>query len=171
MPAFKTIITEEKIQKRIAELAEKINEAYAGKTLDIIYFTSSSSMFCADLIRQLRIETRIHPLGFSNYPKANVSGEVRITLDVAEPLQSRHVLVLEGIVVSGRTPRFILDLIQLRQPESLVMCALGVKPEQLSVSLPLKYIAFELGSEILVGYGIGSGQAKALSDLSIEVQA
>jgi hypoxanthine phosphoribosyltransferase len=75
------------------------------------------------------------------------------------------VLVVEGIVISGRTPRYVLDILTLRQPASLAMCALGMKPAQLSVELPLKYVAFELGPEIAVGYGVGSGLEKTLPHL------
>lgn len=159
------IIPEQQIQQRIDELAKQISVDYEGKTLDVVCLINSASLFCADLVRKLTIPAQMHFLGFSNYPKGTPSGEVRITQDINEPLFSRHVLVVEGIVVSGRTPRYILDLINLRQPESLTMCALGVKPAHLSVDLPLKYVAFELGSEIAVGYGIGSGPQKVLGSL------
>ena len=168
---LKTIIDAQQIEQRISVLAEEINESYRGKVLDIVYFVNSASMFCADLIRQLHIETRVHPMSFKSYPTGNRSGEVCITLDVSEPLQGCHVLVLEGIIVSGKTPRFILDVIQARQPETLAMAALGVKPKQLTASLPLKYIGFELGSEILTGYGIGAPSDKQTSALVTSVDA
>ena len=162
---MRELIPEQQIQQRVGELAKQISTDYEGKTLDVICLINSASLFCADLVRQLTIPTRLHFLGFSSYPTASLSGEVRITQDINEPLFGRHVLVVEGIIVSGRTPRYVLDLIGLRQPESLSMCALGVKPAQLSVDLPLKYIAFELGSEIAMGYGIGSGTQKVLRSL------
>lgn len=159
------VIPQEQIQQRVDELAKQISIDYEGKILDVVCLMNSASLFCADLVRKLTIQTQLHFLGFSNYTKGTPSGEVRITQDINEPLFNRHVLVIEGIVVSGRTPRYILDLINLRQPESLAMCALGVKPAHLSVDLPLNYVAFELGSEIAVGYGIGSGPQKVLSSL------
>lgn len=162
---MKELISQEQIQQRVSELASQISKDYAGLTLDIVCLINSASLFCADLIQQLTIPARLHFLAFSSYPNGNNSGEVRLTLDVNEPLFERHVLVIEAIVVSGRTPRYVLDLLALRQPASLGMCALGVKPAQLSVDLPLKYVAFELGAEVAVGYGIGSGTEKLLPSL------
>lgn len=163
------LVPEEKIQQRVDELAKLISADYEGKTLDVICLINSASLFCADLVRKLSIPTRLHFLGFSSYSKGTHSGEVRITQDINEPMFARHVLVVEGIVVSGRTPRYVLDLIDLRQPQSLAMCALGVKPAQLCVDLPLKYVAFDLGSEIAIGYGVGSGPAKVLGSLVEEI--
>ena len=162
------IATKEQLNQRVCDLAAQISEDYAGKTLDVVCLINSSSVFCADLVRHLTINTRLHFFGFSSYSNANPSGEVRVTLDVNEPLYDRHVLVVEGIVVSGRTPRYVMDAMALRQPASLVMCALGVKAAQLSVSLPLKYIGFELGSEIAVGYGVGAADEKVLSSLVVK---
>jgi hypoxanthine phosphoribosyltransferase len=162
---MRELISEQQIQQRVDELAKQISADYEGNTLDVVCLINSASLFCADLVRKLTIPTRLHFLGFSSYSNGTRSGEVRITQDINEPLFSRHILVIEGIVVSGRTPRYVLDLIGLRQPESLTMCALGIKPSQLAVDLPLKYVAFELGSEVAVGYGIGSGLEKVLGSL------
>ncbi len=156
------IATEEQITQRVKEQAAKINSDYAEKTLDVICLINSALFFSVDLVRQLTIPIRFHLLGFANYPQGNETGEIRITLDVSESLFGCHILVVEGIVVSGRTPRYILDLLSHRKPASLAMCTLGIKPAQLSEKLPLSYVAFELGNEIAVGYGVGSGVEKTL---------
>ena len=163
--AMKVLKTEQQIQERVKQLAKQISADYAGKTLDVVCLINSASIFCADLVRQLTVPTRLHFLGFTSYANGNVSGEVRLTQDINEPLFDRQVLVVEGIVVSGRTPRYILDFINLRQPQSLVMCALGMKPDQLTVDIPLKYVAFELGHEMAIGYGVGSGPEKISTSL------
>ncbi|MDP1604389.1 MAG: phosphoribosyltransferase family protein [Legionella sp.] len=159
------LVNQEQIRERVSQLAQQISTDYAGLTLDVICLINSASMFSADLVRELSIPARLHFLGFNSYPNGNASGEVRITHDVNEPLFERHVLVIEGIVVSGRTPRFVLDMLSLRKPASLALCALGVKASQLAVDLPLKYTAFELGAEIATGYGVGSGTEKVLMSL------
>lgn len=148
------------IQQRIGDLAHQINTDYAGLTLDVVCLVNSASFFCTDLVRQLTIPARLHFLAFTSYASGNVTGEVRITQDVSEPLFARHVLVVEAIVVSGRTPRYVLDMLNLRQPASIALCALGVKPAQLTVDLPLRYVAFELSTEVAVGFGVGSGLQK-----------
>ncbi|MAD13180.1 MAG: hypoxanthine phosphoribosyltransferase [Flavobacteriaceae bacterium] len=156
------IISKEKIISRIKTLANQINSDYAGKTLDLVCLVNSAQFFTSDLVKHLTIPTRLHYLGFNSYLKGNETGEVRLTSDIQEPLFGRDVLVIEAIVVSGRTPKYIMDLIKNRKPNSLNLCALGSKPHLLSEKLPLRYIAFELGKEILVGYGIGSGPEKTL---------
>ena len=128
----------------------------------MICLVNSALFFTVDLVRQLTIPTKLHFFGFTNYQEGNESGEIRLALDVQEPLFDRHILVIEGIVVSGRTPRFIIDLLRNRRPASIALCALGSKPHLLSENLPLNYVAFELGQEIAIGYGVGSGPEKTL---------
>lgn len=149
------------IEARVAGLARVITADYAGRELDVVCLINGASTFCADLVRQIGVPVRQHALGFSSYSGAPQSGEVRITLDVAEPLQDRHVLVVEGIVVSGRTPRYVIEVLRLRRPASLVLCALGWKPKALAVELDVHYAAFEFGDEIVAGYGVGKGSERA----------
>jgi hypoxanthine phosphoribosyltransferase len=159
---FNIIVTKEQIDQRVTQLAEQISSDYEGKTLDVICLVNSAMMFTADLVRQLTIPTRLHVFGFTSYPQGNETGEIRVTLDVPEPLFDRHVLVVEGIVISGRTPRFVRDLISNRAPASIAFCALGTKPHLLTERLTVEYVGFELGREIMVGYGVGSGPVKTL---------
>ena len=104
-------------------------------------------------------------MAFSSYEGASEVGEVKITLDVNEPLFERHVLVLEGVIVTGRTPFYILNLIGLRRPASLEICSVAHKPNHLSVPLNIKYSLFSFNKEWVVGYGIGDGPEKAASHL------
>ena len=155
----------DEIQQRVQAIARQINSDSAGRELDIVYLVNGASVFCADLVRHLTVPVRIHPFGFTSYANPSPSGEVRITLDIVEPLQGRHVLMVEGIVVSGRTPKYVATLLQLRQPISFAICALGVKRKALAVDLPIKYVGFEFGPEIVIGYGVGEGSEKALPHL------
>lgn len=156
-----TLVSEEEIRRRIDDLAREISADYAGRSIDVVCLINGGNMFCADLVRRLTIPARLHLLGFSSYSQGNDTGEIRVTLDVNEPLHGRHVLVVEGIIVSGRTPRFVMDMLRLRQPASLELCALGTKRARLSVDLSVKYCAFEFGEEMVVGYGVGSGLEKS----------
>jgi hypoxanthine phosphoribosyltransferase len=156
----------EEIAQRVDAIAQQISRDYAGRSLDVVYMVNGASMLCADLTRRLDVLAQLHPLGFSSYPAASPSGEVRLTLDVAKPLHGRHVLLVEGIIVSGRTPRYVSDLLRLRQPASLSLCALGIKPRALAVELPVAYPLFEFGDEIVVGYGVGDEADKALPYLA-----
>lgn len=154
------------IAARIDVLAGQISTDYDGRTVDIVYMLNGASAFCADLLRRLTVPVRVHPFGFSSYPGGGGNGEVRITLDTSEPLQGRHVLVVEGIVVTGRTPRYLMELLRVREPVSLALCALGVKRASIAVSLNVDYAAFDFDDELVVGYGIGDGSEKALPFLA-----
>ena len=167
----RTLHTADVIGARISDLARRISSDYAGRQLDVVCLLNGASVFASDLIRRLDLPTRLHQIGFTSYADAPKSGEVRITLDVAEPLQDKYVLVVEGIVVSGRTPRYLLDLLRLRKPASLELCALGKKPRMMAVDLPVKYSLFEFGEEMVAGYGIGKGEERAsphLLDMAVK---
>ena len=100
-------------------------------------------------------------MAFDPYPNSPASGEVRLTLDLTEPLQDRHVLVTEGIIISGRTPLYMINQLLLRQPASIELCTIGMKPKQLAVDLSVKYKIFDFNKEWVVGYGIGHGPEKS----------
>lgn len=160
------LYSEEQVKFRIKELADQINLDYKGSSLSIVYMLNGASIFAAELIKHLNIDIQLYPFGFSSYQPAPSSGEVKITLDVPDALQGRNVLILEGIIVSGRTPNYVMQMIALRNPSSIEMCAIGVKPEKLSVDLKVKYSGFNFGSEIVVGFGVGESSEKKLSYLA-----
>lgn len=166
MSDLKVIVAEDRVQARVRELAAQIAQDYQDRQLDVVCLINGGSTFCADLVRHVSVPMRQHYLGFSSYAKGNSSGEVRLTLDVTEPLQGRHLLIVEGIVVSGRTPLYVMDMLRLRQPASIELCALGIKRQMLAVDLAVRYAAFELGAEIAVGYGVGDGPHRVLPFLA-----
>lgn len=158
------IITSEKdVLQKVELLALTISNDYKDREIDIICLINSASFFCADVARKITVPIRMHFLGFSSYSTANDSGEVKITHDIQEPLYNRHILIFEGIVVSGRTPKFIYEYLKLRKPASIEYCAVGIKPKSLSVDLSIRYHAFEFEPDQIVGgYGIGKGVEKSL---------
>jgi hypoxanthine phosphoribosyltransferase len=157
------LISESEISKRTDDIAKAISEEYSGKEVDFICLINSASFFYVDIVRKMTIPVKIHFLGFSSYNSSNDTGEIRITHDIQEPLNNKHVIIFEGIVVSGRTPKYVFDYIKLRKPTSLEYCAVGVKPAALAVDLKVKYYGFEFEPDIIVGgYGIGKGIEKGL---------
>jgi hypoxanthine phosphoribosyltransferase len=162
---MKVLVDEEKLRARVAELGAQITRDYEGREIDIVCLINGAGMFCQDLVRAIRRPVRVHPLAFNSYSGAPKSGEVRVTLDVAEPLMDRHVLLVEGVVISGRTPLYLIEALRLRRPASLALCALGVKPQARAVELPVAYAGFEFGAEIAAGYGMGGGPERALNHI------
>ena len=159
------LVSVAELNERLEKLANEINRDYAEREIDLVCLSNSAMFFTADLARLIQVPVRQHLLAFVSYPKAPQSGEVRITLDVAEPLEGRHVLLVEGIVISGRTPLYLMNLLRLRRPASLELCAIGMKSKQLAVDLAVKYHLFDFDQEWVAGYGIGHGQEKASADL------
>ena len=153
------------INNRLQVLAQQISEDYLGRELDIVCFTNSAMTFTTDLMRLIKVPVRLHLMAFDSYRPAPKSGEVRLTLDLAEPLSGRHVLVVEGMIISGRTPLYMMNLLRLRQPASIELCVIGSKPLELLVELSIKYRLFEFSIEWVAGYGIGNSIKKTSSDL------
>lgn len=151
----KVLIPEVRLQSRVKELGQQINSDYQGKELTVICTLKGSFVFFADLIRHLEIPMTCEFLGLSSYGNQRISsGEVKVTLDVNEPLQDRHVLIVEDIVDSGLTLKYMIDALSARQPASLRTCSLLVKPESLKVDVEVDYVGFKIGNEFVVGYGV-----------------
>lgn len=167
---MRILVDEATLRERVSELAARITADYAGRTIDLVCLLNGASVFCSDLARQIEVPLRVHHLGFDSYAGAPASGEVRITLDVAAPLVGRDVLLVEGVVISGRTPKYLMDLIKLRQPASVAICALGIKPAARAVELPVAYAGFEFGPEFAAGYGMGTGPERLLPHI-VEARA
>jgi hypoxanthine phosphoribosyltransferase len=160
------IASASEIAGRIKTIANQIDVDYRGKKVDIVCLTNSAMFFCSDLVRELKSPIELHLLSFENYKGENKNGEVKLTLDVNSSLMNRHVIVVEGIVVSGRTPNYIVTMLSGRSPASISLCALGAKRKMMTENIPLKYCAFELGEEIAVGYGVGNNEQKCLPYLA-----
>ncbi len=151
----KVLIPEVKIQSRVKELGQQINSDYQGKELTLICTLKGSFVFFSDLIRHLEIPMTCEFLGLSSYGNQKVSsGEVKVTLDINEPLQDRHVLIVEDIVDSGLTLKYMLEALSARKPASVRSCALLVKPDSLKTEVEVDYIGFKIGNEFVVGYGV-----------------
>jgi hypoxanthine phosphoribosyltransferase len=149
------LIPEVKLQARLAEIAHEINEDYRGKNVTAICILKGSFVFFSDLIRHFEFPMTCEFLGVSNYNNKNVSsGEVKITLDINEPLENRHVIVFEDIVHSGLTLSYIMNNLRTRKPASLKSCSLLLKPESLKTPIEIDYLGFKIGKEFAVGYGI-----------------
>ena len=157
------VISGEQLETRVQQIAEQISADYQGKEIDFVCLVNSGTFFCVDLVRKLTVPARLHFLGFTSYSQANKTGEVKIQLDVSEVMEGKNIIIMEGIVVSGRTPKYILDSLKLRNPASIEYCAIGTKSKILAVELSVKYAAFEFEPDVMVaGYGIGKGFEKTL---------
>jgi hypoxanthine phosphoribosyltransferase len=151
----KILIPEIKIQARLEELAQEISHDYAGKEITAICVLKGSFIFFSDLIRRLDLPLSCEFLGVSSYGNKMVSsGEVKLTLDLNDPIEGRHVIIIDDIVDTGLTLSYIQTLLKARKPASIRSCALLMKPESLKTPVEVDYVGFKIGREFVVGYGI-----------------
>ncbi len=151
----KVLIPEVKLQARIAELADEISHDYAGKEITAICILKGSFIFFSDVIRRINLPLTCEFLGVSSYGKAKISsGEVKVTLDINEPLEGKHVIIFEDIVDSGLTLSYIVNMLRARKPASIKTASLLVKPDSLKIPVEVEYIGFKIQDEFVVGYGL-----------------
>lgn len=151
----RVLIPETKIKQRIQDLATEIIFDHRGKELTVICILKGSFIFFADLIRQIDLPMACEFMGVSSYGnKTTSSGEVKVTLDLTEPLSGKHVIIVEDIVDTGLTMQYLVNNLKARKPASLKICSLLAKPESMKADIEIDYVGFTLGREFVVGYGL-----------------
>ena len=155
MDKLKVLVTKEEIASKVAELAAEIREDYQENNPILIGALKGSFVFMADLIREMNITAEIDFVRLSSYGSGTESsGEIKLLQGIKTPIKDRHVLVIEDIVDSGLTVRFLLDYLGRRKPASLKLCALFDKPSRRVVEVPIDYLGFTVPDVFIVGYGI-----------------
>jgi hypoxanthine phosphoribosyltransferase len=167
------LITEEGLARRVAELGARITEDYRGKDLVVVGVLKGSFPFVADLVRQIDLPLRVDFLGLSSYGNGTESsGVVKITSDLTKPIAGKHVLVVEDIVDTGLTMKYLLANLATRQPASVRVCSLLEKPARLRVEVEIAYKGFTIPDEFVVGYGLDfAEQYRNLPDVCVLSEA
>jgi hypoxanthine phosphoribosyltransferase len=150
------LISEEVLQKRIAELGAEISADYGDKPLLLICILRGGVMFLTDLIRRITSPLAIEFMAVSSYGKGmrSSSGEVRITLDLNTSITGRDVIIVEDIIDSGNTLKSVIELLKTREPKSLTVCTLLDKYERREVEVPIRYCGFKIKDKFVFGYGL-----------------
>lgn len=148
------LIPVEQIQARVSELASQISTDYQNvDQLYLIGVLKGAFIFLADLTRQLNVPHLVDFMALSSYGKTTVSGAVRIVMDLREPIEGQHVLIVEDIVDSGQTLSYLYRILKGRNPASLHTCVLLQKKRD-SLDVPIDYLGFEIPDVWVVGYGL-----------------
>ena len=151
----KVLISEEELKKRVAELGEEITNDYRGKDLLIIGIFKGAVPFLADLIRHIPIPLRYDFMAVSSYGSGTrSSGAVRILKDLDTSVEDMHVLIVEDIVDTGLTLKYLKENLIRRHPQSLKIVTLLDKPERREVEVHPDYNGFIIPNEFVVGYGL-----------------
>ncbi len=152
--SIKPYITEDQLQKKIAEIGATLTEKFRNKQLIAVCVLKGSFMFYSDLIRQIDADITCEFFGVSSYHGTTSSGEVKVTLDLSKPVEGKHVLLVEDIVDTGITMNYLKNAILSRMPASLTTVALLEKPDALKVPCELDHVGFKISNEFVVGYGL-----------------
>lgn len=150
-----TLINQEQLQTRVAALAKQIDEDYRGKEpFYIIGILKGAFIFLADLSRALTVKHSVDFMALSSYGDSMTqSGAVRIIMDLREPIEGKHVLVVEDIIDSGTTLDYLMKILAGRNPASLRTCVL-VNKERDQLQAPIDYQGFSIPDVWVVGYGL-----------------
>jgi hypoxanthine phosphoribosyltransferase len=155
----KVLFTEEQIDQRIREVAAQISRDYAGKTLKLIGVLKGSVFFLTELARRLEIPVRVDFLAISSFSKKSGSpGVVRIAKDLDDSIEGEDILLVEDIVDTGFTLRYLLQTLAGRAPNSLSVCTFLDRNSRRIVQVPLAYRCFEIPDRFVVGFGLDHNQ-------------
>jgi len=149
------LFTAEEIQAKVEELADRINADYEGRQLVVVGILKGALIFMADLIRRLKMPCVIDFVATSSYGSdSESSGVVRILKDLDEPIEGKHVLIVEDIIDTGLTLDYLISNLCSRGPASLRTCTLLDKPDRRLIDLKTDYNGFEIPDRFVVGYGL-----------------
>lgn len=152
---LKSYISEEKIKQAIDKIGQELTAKFKNKDVVAICVLKGSFLFYSDLIRKIETDITCEFFGVSSYNGGtSTSGEVKVTLDLASPVEGKHVLLIEDIVDTGITMNYLKKSIEARSPASLTTISLLEKPEALKVPCKIDYVGFKISNEFVVGYGL-----------------
>ena len=156
---FVPFLTEEKIQKRIKELAEQISEDYKSTTPIFIGVLNGSFLFMSDLIRYVTVDCEIDFFKLSSYGDEKISsGKVELIKELNCEVNDRDIIIVEDIVDTGLSIKYIEELFEEKRPKSMKVVSLLVKPDSLKYKVKIDYIGFNIPDKFVIGYGLDIAQ-------------
>ncbi len=155
---FETSITESEIKQRVKELAQKISHDLEGKNPLLLGVLNGSFIFAADLMREMTTPCEISFVKLASYQGITSTGKVHEVLGINEDLAGRDVVIVEDIVDTGRTMKQMVESLGTRNPASVHICTLFVKPDKLEEPLDIEYAAFSIPNDFILGYGLDYDQ-------------
>lgn len=151
---FRPFLSAEDIKKRVAEVAAQINQDFVGKDPLFLAILNGSFVFAADLMREVTIPSQISFMRVSSYSGMESTGTLTQVVGLKEDIKDRCVIIVEDIIDSGFTMKGLVNTLLEKQPSELHICTLLTKPGNMKVDLDVKYCAFEIPNDFIVGYGL-----------------
>ena len=164
--SFRVSIPEAEIKSRVKAVAEQINKDFEGKNPLFLCVLNGSFVFAADLYREITVQSTISFVKLASYQGTTSTGKVHEVIGLNENISGRHIIIVEDIVDTGRTMRQMIESLGTRNPESVHICALFVKPDKLEEPIDVEYVAFSIPDDFIVGYGLDYDQeGRGLKDV------
>ena len=160
MERVEVLLTEQEVDRRIAEIGAQISEDYRGKDIHMICILKGGAPFMCELAKRITCNVSLDFMSVSSYGKeTSSSGIVKIVKDLDEPLEGKDVIIVEDIIDSGRTLSHLLEIFKKRNPASIRLCTLLDKPDRRVVQdVNVDYVGFQIPDEFVVGYGLDYDQ-------------
>ncbi len=155
---FRISYTEKEILERVKVVADRLNKDMAGKKPLFLAVLNGSFIFAADLFRMIDIPCEISFVKLASYQGTMSTGKIKEVIGINEDLTGRTIVIVEDIVESGLTMKRMLESLGTRNPASIHICTLLLKPEKLKVDLNIEYAAMEIPNDFIVGYGLDYDQ-------------
>ncbi len=149
-------LTEKEIKERVKALAESISKDYwPEEELLVVCVLKGAFLFCGDLVRNISLPVKIEFISLSSYGAGTESsGQVKLLMDISSSIEGKNVLLVEDIVDTGLTVKYLMDLFGQRKPKTLRLCSLLYKPARVKYAAKIDYLAFEIEDKFVVGYGL-----------------
>ena len=165
---FRTFIPKKEIQQRVKAVAEKLNKDMDGKNPLLLAVLNGSFIFAADLMRNITIPCEISFVKLASYQGTTSTGKIKEVIGLNEDLTDRTVVIVEDIIDTGSTMKQMIESLGTRNPKSVHICSLLVKPGKLQVPLNIEYAAMEIPNDFIVGYGLDyDQQGRQLEDIYV----
>ena len=155
---FKTSIPEAEILGKVKVVADRINKDFEGKTPVFLAVLNGSFIFAADLMRMITIPSEISFVKYASYEGTSSTGSMKTLMGLNGDIKGRHIVIVEDIVDSGFTMQHMIEDLKKREPASIEICSLLVKPGNLKVDLNINYAVMEIPNDFIVGYGLDYDQ-------------
>jgi hypoxanthine phosphoribosyltransferase len=153
------LFSQEQIAARVRDLAGQIEHDHRGHDVVLVGVLKGAYVFLADLARAIDLPLAVDFINLSSYGEATESsGVVKITSDLSRPIEGKHVIIVEDIVDTGLTMRYLLDNFATRHPASVTICALLHKPSRARTRIPIQYLGFSAPDVFVVGYGLDAAE-------------
>ena len=150
---FKELISREELDKRIGELAEQIDKDYLGKEITIVCVMRGAVFFTVELTLKMKTKLKYEFITISSYEGTDTTGEITLRTDLRESIEGKDVLIVEDIIDTGRSMRYLIDHLRSKNPRTLKVCTLADKVERREIEVPIDYTGFVVPNKYIVGFG------------------